>query len=108
MVTELLRENIIKPANFQGPFCSNSHAVSKPDKKHSISGKADIYLLKQAGQATNHARLTLDLRSLNKHALGKPKINLPSYRDLAVKFIDHFVTNFDLCSHYWAINIKYK
>jgi hypothetical protein len=64
MIEDLLREEIIKKADFSGPFLSNGHGVPKPDKNVQIAGKADLYLLAQSGLATNHARLTLDLRNL--------------------------------------------
>ena len=108
MIQDLLKENIIKKADFSGPFLSNSHGVAKPDKKQEISGKTDLYLLAQSGVATNHSRLTLDLRNLNRHCVGKPKINLPSHRDLIHRFANHNITTIDLCSQYWAISTDYS
>ena len=108
MIQDLLKENIIKKADFSGPFLSNSHGVAKPDKKQQISGKTDLYLLAQKGVATNHSRLTLDLRNLNRHCVGKPKINLPSHRDLIDRFANHHITTIDLCSQYWAISTDYS
>ena len=89
MILDLLREGIIKHADYSGPFLSNCHGVAKFDKNVAIAGKTDLYLMAQVGKSTNHARVTLDLRNLNKHSLGKPKINLPSHRDLSTKFKDH-------------------
>jgi hypothetical protein len=106
MVDKLLTEGIIRKADFQGPFCSNSHAVSKPDKSCVISGRADLHIMKMAGETTNHARLTLDkLINLNKFSLGKPKVNLPSYKALLGRFKRHFISCFDLCAHYWSISL---
>ena len=69
MIEDLLREGIIKHADYSGPFLSNGHGVPKPDKNISVAGKADLYLLKQSGVSTNHARLTIDMKNLNKHVL---------------------------------------
>ena len=82
--------------------------MPKPDKNVKIAGKTDLYLLAQSGKATNHARLTLDLRNLNKYAIGKPKINLPSHKDLVDKFKNHNITCIDLCSQYWSISTEYN
>ena len=108
MIEDLLKENIIKKADQSGPFLSNAHGVAKPDKIHQISGKTDLYLLKQEGVATNHSRLCLDLRNLNRHCVGRPKINLPSHRDLIDRFANHNITTIDLCSQYWAITTDYS
>lgn len=105
MVDKLLAEGIIQRADFQGPFCSNSHAVAKPDKSRVISGRADLHIMKMARETTNHSRLTLDLRNLNKFSLGKPKVNLPSYKALLGRFKKHFISCFDLCAHYWSISL---
>jgi len=106
MFEQLLKENIIKKADQSGPFLSNAHGVAKPDKAQQISGKTDMYLLKQEGVATN--RLCLDLRNLNRYCVGRPKINLPSHRDLIDRFANHHITTIDLCSQYWAISTEYQ
>jgi hypothetical protein len=108
MIEDLLREGIIKHADYSGPFLSDGHRVPKPDKNISVAGKADLYLLAQSNVSTNHACLSLDLRNLNKHLLGKPKINLPSHKDLVNKFKDHHVTCINLCSQYWVISTDYS
>ena len=107
IIDQLLKEEIIKKADFQGPFLSNSHGVPKPDKDVTIAGKTDMYLRKQAGLPVNHARLTLDMRNLNRHVIQKPKVNLPSHLDLVDRFANHYVSCADLSNCYWAIQMEY-
>ena len=63
IVDELLAAGIIRKADFQGNWLSNSHAVPKPSGDHHLAGKASAYILRQQGTDVNHSRLTLDLRS---------------------------------------------
>ena len=86
IIDDLLAARIIRKAKTQGPFLSNSHGVSNPEKGVHIAGRADLHILRQHGRDTNHSRLTLDLRPLNKHAVTRPKINLPSYESLIAVF----------------------
>ena len=108
IVADLLAAGIIRKASTQGPYLSNSHGVSKPEKGVHIAGKADLHIMKQAGKTTNHSRLTLDLRNLNEHAVTRPKINLPSYEKLVGVFKDKHVTVADLRSMYWSIHTTYN
>ena len=107
IIKDLLEAGIIKKATQQGAFLSNSHGVSKPDKNKHIAGKADLHIMRQQGESTNHSRLTLDLRNLNEKAVAKPKINLPSYEKLVQVFKNKHVTTCDLRSMYWAIHTSY-
>ena len=104
IVNELQEAGIIRKADFQGPFLSNSHAVPRPSGDHHLAGKADTYILRQQGEDTNHSRLTLDLRGLNNHAVSRPRINLPSYKDLIPRFKDMNVSVVDLTSMYWYVS----
>ena len=106
IVDELKQAGIISKADFQGPFLSNSHAVPKPSGDLHLAGKADAWILKQGGGKTNHSRLTLDLRSLNDHAVSRPRINLPSYEDLIPRFKDMLISVVDLASMYWSIHVS--
>ena len=106
IVNELQQAGIIRKADFQGPFLSNSHAVPRPSGDHHLAGKADAYILKQKGEDTNHSRLTLDLHGLNDHSVSRPRINLPSYEDLIPRFKDMHVSVVDLTSMYWAIHVS--
>ena len=108
IIDQLLAEGIIKKAEKQGPFLSNSHGVAKPQKNVSIAGKTDMYLRKQAGMPVNHSRLTLDMRALNRHVIQKPKMNLPSHTDLVDRFSNHYVSCADLSNFYWAINMDHS
>ena len=108
IITELLEHGILKLAEKQGPFLSNCHGVSKPQAGLMLQGKADAYLLKKSGQSTNHARLTIDLRNLNKFAVTKPKTNLPNHDTLKNSFKDTYVSKFDLCSHFWSVGVDYE
>ena len=108
IIEDLLAAGIIRKASQQGPFLSNSHGVSKPEKGVHIAGKADLHILKQSGKDTNHSRLTLDLRNLNENAVTRPKINLPSYEKLVSVFKDKHVTVADLRSMYWSIHTTYN
>ena len=45
MIEDLLREGIIKKADFSGPFLSNGHGVPKPEKGVQIAGKTTPGLL---------------------------------------------------------------
>ena len=107
IIADLLKAGIIRKATQQGAFLSNSHGVSKPDKNRHIAGKADLHIMRQQGESTNHSRLTLDLRNLNEKAVSKPKINLPSYEKLVQVFENKHITTCDLRSMYWAIHTSY-
>ena len=107
IIEDLLSAGIIRKATTQGPFLSNSHGVSKPEKGVHIAGRADLHILKQTGKDTNHSRLTLDLRNLNDHAVTRPKINLPSYEKLVAVFKNKHITVADLTSMYWSIQTSY-
>ena len=47
IVDDLVKHNILKVADSQGRFLSNSHGVAKPQKGVKVCGKADEYLLKK-------------------------------------------------------------
>ena len=67
IVNKLVRHNILKLADTQGRFLSNSHGVAKPQNGMRICGKADEYLMKKSGHISDYSRLTVDLRGLNSH-----------------------------------------
>ena len=103
-----VKHNILKIADSQGRFLSNSHGVAKPQKGVKVCGKADEYLLRKQGQVADYSRLCVDLRGVNLHCPASPKINLPSYENLVSKFKNKHVSMIDIKSMYWAICIDYE
>ena len=108
IVDDLVKNNILKIADTQGKFLSNSHGVAKPQKGIKICGKADEYLMRKKGQVADYSRLCVDLRGLNSHCPASPKINLPSYENLVSKFKNKHVSMIDIKSMYWAIRTDYE
>ena len=74
IVDELVKHNILKLADTQGKFLSNSYGVAKPQKGVRVCGKADEYLMKKTGQIADYSRLCVDLRGLNSHCPSSPKV----------------------------------
>ena len=62
IVDNLVNHGILKLADSQGKFLSNSHGVAKPVAGVKACGKADIDLMRKAGIASDYSRLTVDLR----------------------------------------------
>ena len=108
IVKELIDNGILKIADTQGKFLSNSHGVAKPINGERVCGKADEYLMKKKGLISDYSRLTVDLRGLNSHCPSSPKLSLPSYETLVKKFKNKFVSMFDIRSMYWSICITHE
>ena len=64
IIDELLKNDIIKKADYQGNFLCNAHAVAKPVGSYHIAGKASTHILRQQGY-------TLDLILSNLVCLGR-------------------------------------
>ena len=107
LIDELLKYDIISPADKIDRFSSNLIVVPKPSDGCDAS-KAAEQIRKAQGISRDSTRVCLDLRMCNKITVKLPPIILPTYKDLQSEFSDCYISCFDLSGFFFALMLDYS